>query len=595
MSNPNSGRDAAIARRRALSAGKAALPPPAERTRSGFRDASLAGPPAATPAPAHAPSATAAPAAPSRLTSHAISGREASLERRRMLSAGKAALQAGIPLKPAPTAPEPAYTAPAPALRVTGSRVSRGGQVTGDQRGTQLPVSGTSHIDTKAADAPRVCGTKVGQVRTEAGLVVTGTLVRSAVRITGDERGDHATITGEADSRPSDDLTARQPRGAAIPAQFQRQANPHGSATFASNISRSAQDVGSRQRTRTPAIEATEAGTVITGSAIGRSLRVTGDESGACRPISGSQYLAPARLETACGGVGGGTAPAAQLGTARPDPVTLTKVAVSASWGGQRITGIDVENHASVTGDAPANCAAPTGSQYLALPASAAKSATARRMLARAHLPVTGNTPTSTGAGTDNVSGLHRGAERNITGTPYFREDPAAESIGNPVAAVDARFSIHTPQRSAHLRNAARGAEGASNDTGRITGSFAVGGGKVTGNFEFTARPRATAANEAKPAHSRLSGEGSSTGTAITGDSWANQSRVTGTEGAFASARNPSVRPTGAGEKPKAFAGAIAFKNQAHHHEEPKQLVTGMFGYFSKTGARVTLSGGAQS
>jgi len=54
--------------------------------------------------------------------------------------------------------------------------------------------------------------------------------------------------------------------------------------------------------------------------------------------------------------------------------------------------------------------------------------------------------------------------------------------------------------------------------------------------------------------------------------------------------RNPSER----GPKAKPFAGAVKFKAEAKI-DEPKQLVTGMSGYHSKSGARVTLSGGAQS
>jgi hypothetical protein len=44
--------------------------------------------------------------------------------------------------------------------------------------------------------------------------------------------------------------------------------------------------------------------------------------------------------------------------------------------------------------------------------------------------------------------------------------------------------------------------------------------------------------------------------------------------------------------KPQAFSGAMRFKAEANQ-EEPKQLVTGMFGWSSKSGAKVTLSGGA--
>jgi hypothetical protein len=590
MSSFNSGRDAAVARRRALSAGKAALPPPSERTRAGFREARLAdagAPPAPAPAQAAAPQASAS----SVPALSGLSGRQASLARRRMLVAGKAA--------PPPEASAPAVpaviAAPQSAPRLVTSAAQRGPRgsqagarpVTGTDRGTLMPVSGTPHIAADAGGAARPGVTKVGQARTEAGLVVSGTLVRSAVRITGDERGDQSVITGKVDPRPSDDLTARGEGGASAGAQFQRQANPHGA--LGGNLGRSARNVGSRQRNQAPAIEATESGTVITGSAVGRSLRVTGDESGACRAVSGSQYLTPARRATACGGAGGGTAPAEQLGTDRADPVTGSKVTVASTWGGKRVTGIDVERQTRVTGDEPGTCAALTGSQYTG-PATidgycgpdAAKSATARRLQARARQGVTGDTP----ALAQSVSGLDRGAARDITGTAYYRDEPAAEAKADPVAALDAGFSIRSPQRAAHLRQARPD----DSEARRVTGSFAVGGGKVTGNVEFAGRPRAAGSGDKKPAHARVSGEGSSKGPAITGDSWTDQSRVTGTEGQFASARNPTER----GPKAKPFAGSTVFKSQARH-EEPKQLVTGMSGSFSQGGARVTLSGGAQS
>jgi hypothetical protein len=197
---------------------------------------------------------------------------------------------------------------------------------------------------------------------------------------------------------------------------------------------------------------------------------------------------------------------------------------------------------------------------------------------------VTGNTTRHDEA----VTGTARGAGRDITGTPYYRADAAAPApLADPVQVQADRFSVHSPQRVAHL-SAAQSAlvETAAND--KITGSFAVGTGKVTGNFEFVAKPRGTGSKDRKPAHARISGEGRVTGAAVTGQAWTEQQNVTGTEGSFATERNPSER---AGERQN-FAGAGAFKRDIKP-EEPKQLVTGMFGYFSKSGARVTLSGGA--
>lgn len=647
ISSAQSGRAVAIARRQAQAAGKAALPPPAERVRDGLRSAGLPAAGAAAPSqPAPIATASESPPAstPSFPTGTGLSGRELAIHRRRLLSAGKTALVAATPSAVVPTqsvsatettacttascrdiarmrraalsqtgrgdnavaapsrpprigtiehAPKVVESATQSGQRVTGLRIGQGTQVTGDERGTGQPVSGTQYIAADSGAAWRAAGPKVGHARTEGGLVVSGTMVRSKVRITGDEAGGSVTITGEADQRLDDDLTKRSDGAAYTGAQFQRQANPHGNSVFGTNLGRSARTVGSRDRNRTPALEATESGLPITGSALGRSVRVTGDEGGACRQITGSQYLAPARRQAACGFAGGGTAPAEQIGRDRADPVTAAKVSVAQTWAGQRVTGIDMEHNPRVTGDAPGSCAPLTGSQYqgrLTVDGYCEQAAADKAAARRARVPastVTGDTPLHD----RSVTGTSRGAARDITGTPYYQAPAAAaETVDqDPVAALDDRFSIQSPQRAAHLR-ADRTQAQAETNARRITGSFAVGTGKVTGNVEFLARTRAAASPDRAPAHARISGEGRPAGNRITGDSWAHQSNVTGTEGAFAADRNPSER----GPKAKAFAGATTFKAQAKH-EEPKQLVTGMFGYFSKTGARVTLSGGAQS
>lgn len=602
LSISQSGRAASLARRMALSAGKAGLPAPAERVRDGLRTAAL-------PAPASSPGAVTVQTAPAPIytpaaaVSSGLSGKEMSMQRRRLVSAGKSALpasQAPAPLgrraraeqsaqaavqagtqasDPTKLAPPPTYVPKVTVSetragsRITGVHVGTHSQLTGIDRGLSAPVSGTEYSGRETGAAWRPASAKVGHARTEGGLTVSGTLTRSNIAITGDERGPSARITGEADASPSDDITQRP--------------ESYASASFYSTPR--LRGTGSRSRSRTAQLETTETGQVITGSAIGRSLRVTGDEGGACRSITGSQYLAPARAQAACGHTGGGTAPAEQIGETRADPVTRGKVRTAQSWGGQRVTGPNVEYHGGVTGDAPAATALLTGSQYQG-PQTAAvwtdpatRVATAARMARRAAtLPVTGDTPTQDNA----VTGSARGATRELTGTPYWRADAPAAAPENPVAALDQGFSIRSPQRAAQLRAQTTVQDPANED--RITGSFAVGGSKVTGNLEFAGRPRQRAPGDT-PAHTKVSGEGRS-GSKITGDSWSEQSRVTGTDNAFSAMRNPSER----GPKGKPFAGAVTFKADARL-EEPKQLVTGMSGYHSKTGARVTLSGGAQS
>ena len=132
-----------------------------------------------------------------------------------------------------------------------------------------------------------------------------------------------------------------------------------------------------------------------------------------------------------------------------------------------------------------------------------------------------------------------------------------------------------------------RAAADAPSAATRITGAFAVGAGKITGNVEFLFRPRQPAETDAK--RPRLTGEGRTEGRAITGDAWAADARVTGTEGAIAAERNPSER---AGQ-PHAFANAALFKSKGQH-EPARQIVTGMVGWTAKSAAKVTLSGGAQ-
>lgn len=652
------GSDASRARRLAVSQGKQALPKTAERKRSGLRSATPVAVASASPAtvqpanpPARAavapPVQAATPAAPStaKVVSSPIradGGRAMSIARRRALVKGKAALSGwqqavpaagtvtAAPATPVPTSgssshevarairaerarrgrgnAEPARPTgrirekqvldyPAKVadsstyqkVRMTGVRIGHGTNVTGDEPGANLPVTGTQYIGTESGYAPRMGGPKVGAARTGAGLVVTGSQVRSAVRITGDESNANIRITGEADQEIMDDLVNRE-SAVATSAQFQRQNNPHGQSVFGANLGRSIRSVGSRERDRSRAIEQTDGGQAISGTAVGRSVRITGDEAGSCRPITGDQYLMPASRQPLCDG--NNVMPsAARMGArnGRLDPVTGEKVTVSEAWSRQQVTGVNVEQDTRVTGDEYGTCSAITGTPYMG-PAQYesfcrdedARAAEGR--VAPGHVTskrITGDTPLSV----DHVTGTQRGSERSITGTPYYREEVMDAANGNPVEQIDRGFSVHSPQREAHLRNAGREGEGQRGGN-RITGSFAVGQGKITGNQEFHFAPRTS---PREPGRLKITGEGRSSGLAITGYAWSEQQNVTGTEGRYAVDRNPSER---AGN-PQRFAGSDFFSDKGKH-EPPKQNVTGMVGWSSKSAAKVTLSGGAQ-
>ncbi len=467
--------------------------------------------------------------------------------------------------------------------KVTGVRIGRGMNVTGDERGSALQVTGSQYIGKETGFQPREGGIKVGASRTTGGLVVTGSQVRSKVSITGDEYRSGVRITGEADQDIGDDLLDRRESGAYASMQFQRQHNPHGHTVFGTNLGRSAKAIGSRERSRERGLEFTEDGQPISGTAVGRSVNVTGDESGSCQPITGDQYLMPARRQPLCEAGNGARAGRVFMRSGRGDPVTGAKVTESETWSRQRVTGVDVEHNDHVTGDEYGVCNSVTGTPYVGPGQYEAVCATGAPAPAQptAGSRVTGDTPLSV----DHVTGTQRGSERSITGTPYYRETLADDTGDDMIAQIDTRFSVRSPQREAQLR-ADADAVRAPTAAGRITGSFAVGEGKITGNQEFNFNPRP---KTERAGHTRVTGEGRVEGPAITGSAWSEHGRVTGTEDYIAAERNPSQR---AG-KPHGFANATVFKSEGKH-EPARQIVTGMVGWSAKSAAKVTLSGGAQ-
>jgi len=554
-----------------------------------------------------------------------IAGREASLIRRRQLSGGKTEIGN---VQPTASQPAPGAGSSAPAndgddasadgrwaavgrsdrdttvparlgypLKVvtsrthsgqftTGLRIGPGEQVTGDEDGAALPVTGNQYYGEETGSAVRARPAKVGATRTPGGLEVSGTLVRSKVEITGDERGDSIRITGEADQTLEDDLTTRsEPAGAA---QFPRRTDPHGHNAASSEFlaGRSGQPVKSRRSSAAP-YEITMKGHAVSGTAVGSSELMTGDEDGAARRITGTQYRASQRAATGAPAL----EPRAQgKRSVRLDPVTGAKVVEARTWGGQRVTGPAFEHTASVTGSEAGSYVATTGTPYQG-PASVAAflgndavPTAAERVVRRpAREAVTGDRPLNE----DGVTGTQRGADRDITGTPYYRADGVVDASGNAIAEIDRSFSIASPQRRAQLRAEAKPSE---EEAGRrVTGSFASGRDKITGAVEFLHTPRTAKREGGEPA---VTGEGASAKDRITGDSWRSQSNVTGTEGYIASNRNPTQK----GGKRHGFAGAMKFR-PGRPPFEPEYDVTGIL--IDKEDAaldeppRVTVSGGA--
>jgi hypothetical protein len=465
---------------------------------------------------------------------------------------------------------------------VTGVRIAPGVQVTGGEPGASHPVSGTQYVPADGPAPAPGAGVKVGLMRTPQGLVVSGTTVRGKVPITGDEAGEHLPITGEADQKFDDDLTARTD-GAYRSAQFPRRADPHGATA-----------VGTRLGVPLPgrALEITDDGLAVTGTAVGRSGRVTGNEAGACRPITGDQYQN--LYSTECGAIGGGTAPADHLGRARLDPVTAGKVTVAQTWKDQQVTGPSLEYRPNVTGDEPGDCRPVTGTPYQGPSTmfgwceSDEADPAAQRLEPRPQgVAVTGDLPMHSKL----VTGIERGYRNDISGSSYYGEmrpaEPAADDWASGAFPVAQARRLAGREASKKEMNAA---PPASCVPGGITGAFAIDAGKVTGNNEFLFRPRQ---NRDATQPVAVTGEGRTDGRTITGSAaaWTSHGLVTGTEGYIAAGRNPSE----GGGGPNGWAGAIRFKNLATPgYPSEGAKVTGRVGGSPKDASRITVSGGAQ-
>ena len=278
---------------------------------------------------------------------------------------------------------------------------------------------------------------------------------------------------------------------------------------------------------------------VVSGTYTGRSEKVTGDEPGTCKIVTGTPYIGMEQAGNFC-------SPSAAAGIKARTPRN------SAS----PLTGLQPGIGGVMTGAERGACENVTGTPYV---------------------------------GADQLQGacgIKTGAE------PDFPQ---------PLAGTNwQRFSVQSPARSAQEQRQKGGAVTGSTyeQGGRITGPFDMASGKVTGTeqFRFDRTPAPSravvsaktgaavqVAAEQEPV-SRVTGEGS--GHKITGDDWDRGKRVTGTEGPSARRRNPSR---------VGIQNSMAAMQQKRNEDVvvPTCRVTGSSGSTDK-GSLVTVSGGAR-
>ena len=498
---------------------------------------------------------------------------------------------------------------------VTGTSVDRSEKVTGNEPGSKRPITGTDYVrSSNGATAPD----KVDLSHTSQGRTVTGTAVGHSSKMTGDERGSCRGVTGteylSTEQFQACDTSAPQsPRKVSV--MSTRDEQPVSGTAVGRSASVTGDEPGSCRAitgsqyyntdselcaTSGPnkvANMQTAGGHTVTGSEVGRSPKTTGDEAGGCKPVTGTDYIGADQQAAVC--------------DASTPVAPVAKVAVDTTWRGQPVTGSYVGRSTRVTGDEFGGCSPISGtpyigrSQYSNFCETPDKEAQEARIKTSALIPATAVTGDRPGAGGSVMTGDERGACEVVSGTPYVGADNTATNCATsnrfvsrtttrveperPPAPLD--FSIVSPARAAQQK-AYEGVTGTEYSSERITGPVNKACGLITGTPEFRHRDAGLqqgTQEEVVAAARRLTGEGSQAGRQITGDAWNAMSRVTGTEGASSLARNPSERgnPRGAG------TSAPRFRDEVTPAEVPQSRITGSSGN-TGGGALVTLSGGAR-
>ena len=451
--------------------------------------------------------------------------------------------------------------------KVTGNEVSRSNLVTGNEPGTCKNLTGTEYASANTSQS--LCGevvktpSKIKHSQTVDGQKVSGSLPGRSALVTGDENGSGLQLTGD-------------------------------------------QYLGSEPMPKTKKIDKvgsynTLNGNKLTGTGVGRSEHMTGNERGSCENVTGDEYIGSQQYETFC--------------SAKPK-AEAKKVGFSLSNNSNEISGTMTGRSKQVTGDEPGTCKNVTGTPYAGLEQVEencdSKSHDQFKGKGKIYLGTTSNarlTGQQPGIG-GQMTGAGKGACLNPTGTPYVGGDQLGNNCSNHSSDSEyanrlsnnqnpwEQFSVNSPSRDRYTEKLSEGVTGNEYENGsRITGPFDMAFDKITGTEQFrydkkklnSLTPKNDNENydlSKERAQSRITGEGQSAGLKITGDDWDRGDRVTGTEGASARKRNPSRA---------GYTSAMPVMDNKRNEEmkEPDFLITGSSGN-TKEGQLVTFSGGAR-
>ena len=348
--------------------------------------------------------------------------------------------------------------------RVTGTEVGRSSKVTGDEHGACKRVTGTEYLAAEqvgefcgAAPEPRPEKVDVGL--TQKRLVVTGSDLNRKAHVTGTEPGSRRAITGTA---YADAAAMRDDNGAeGAPKKVETSHTSAGATVSGTRVGRSSKltgvEPGSCKRVtgtdyiaseefvsfcreqpyQPPAkvgVSRTLQGQDVTGTQVGRSVKVTGDEHGACKPVTGSAYIGADQYAEFCASRAAAEAiNRARLGRSAAltgiQPGPDTKMTGNERGECQRVSGtpyVGEDQAAEACGIAPAEATRPRDFS-IATPARIARNSEARRITGSAY------------GDNSRITGPMARAVGLISGTPEFRYRDEKAANAAPVQATDER------------------------------------------------------------------------------------------------------------------------------------------------------------
>jgi len=512
---------------------------------------------------------------------------------------------------------------------VTGTQANRSVKTTGNEAATCRSITGTEYLGAEVFQTFCQSGpvssqpAKVRVTATSHGNRVTGNEVGRSEKVTGDEPGTCKNVTGTeyvsanqsaaycGGTNPSPRKVGRtqtiggQPvSGVMVGRSSKVTGDEPGSGkqlTGTQYVADQSQVTG-RAPTKVASLH-TLRGTGITGTHVGRSEHVTGDEPGSCRLVTGDEYVGSQQYADFCG--------------AKPAP-EAPKVGFSVTNKAQVVSGTRTGRSTNVTGDEPGTCKVVTGTPYAGLEQAGDFCNGKAVGEIRQRTPVRGaNRMSGIQPGIGGVmTGAERGACEAVTGTPYIGNDQLVAACGAasgqepdfPQSLAGSQpwqqFSIQSPARAAQVgRERSGSVTGNSYEQGRrITGPFDMAGDKVTGTEQFRFDRRGTQLSrgpiERAPIEAPVSVDEDARPTSrVTGEGISAGLKITGDDwdrgDRVTGTEGVSARRRNP-TRPGGMAAMPAFQAKRNEERpEPVSRVTGSSGN-TTAGSLITVSGGAR-